>query len=218
MSPGIFNSIDLMFVCTVFFVGVASPGPSNLAIMTAAVNYGRIPSLLLAAGIVCGSLFWGILAAFGLATVLATFSNLLLLMKIAAGSYLLWLAYKSGKSAMSSGKETVLDAKVEKKGYLNLFLSGVTLHLTNPKAIFVWLSIVSIAQPNGMTMQSAFAVVFFCGVISATVFISYALLFSTKYVRNLYLKIRRGFDGVLCLCFGYAGVRMLFNKAFTQSA
>jgi len=87
------HSIDILFVCTVFFIGVASPGPSNLAIIAVAMQYGSIQALILALGIVCGSMFWGILAGFGLAANLATFSNLLILIKIIAGLHLLWLVF-----------------------------------------------------------------------------------------------------------------------------
>ena len=97
-----------------FFVGVASPGPSNLAIMAVAMQHGRVQALILSLGIVCGSMFWGILAGFGLASILATYSNLLIIMKITAGLYLLWLAFKSARSAFSK-KPIVMPALTLKK-------------------------------------------------------------------------------------------------------
>ena len=180
--------------------------------MAVAMQYGRVQALILALWIVCGSMFWGIFAGFGLAAILATYSNLLILMKIIAGLYLLWLAFKSARSALS--KEQIKLPKVTSKNKSNLrhFLSGVLLHLTNPKAIFVWLSIVSIALPAGSSMFSAFVVVLSCSIVSILVFTSYAILFSTNTARRLYLNFRTGFDGLMSVCFSYAGIRMLFGK------
>ncbi len=206
------NSIDILFVCIVFFVGVASPGPSNLAIMAVAMQHGRVQALILSLGIVCGSMFWGILAGFGLASILATYSNLLIIMKITAGLYLLWLAFKSARSAFSKKPIVMPALTLKKESNFKHFLSGILLHLTNPKAIFVWLSIVSIALPSGSSMTRAYVVVFCCSLVSIFVFTSYALLFSTKSARQLYLNFRRGFDGLMTVCFSYAGIRMLFGK------
>lgn len=207
-----FKVADLLFVCSVFFVGVASPGPSNFAIMATAMKKGRIPALILALGVVCGSLFWGVLAGFGLAAILAAYSDLLILMKIIAGLYLLWLGFKSAKSALSEQDIMMPEMTSESEGNSKYFLMGVLLHLTNPKAIFVWLSIVSIALPIGSSINNALVVVLCCSVVSVMVFTSYALLFSTVTARNTYLKFRRGIDGVMSVCFSYAGLRMLFGK------
>ena len=207
-----FNSVDLIFVCSVFFVGVASPGPSNFAIMATAMKNGRMPALILVAGVVCGSLFWGALAGFGLAAILAKYSNLLIFMKIIAGFYLLWLGFKSAKSALSKQDVTMPEVISVNEGNSKYFLTGVMLHLANPKAIFVWLTIVSIALPTGSSMMNAVAVVLCCSAVSVIVFTSYALLFSTVTARQIYLKLRRGFDGVMCACFSYAGIRMIFGK------
>ena len=206
------DTIDLVFVCTVYFIGVASPGPSNLAIMATAMQNGRKKALFLAMGVETGSLFWGVLAGFGLAAVLATYSNLLIAMKIMAGLYLLWLAFKSARSALAVHSDELAAIKVSRNSDLKHFNRGVLLHLTNPKAIFVWLSIISIGLPSGSTTASIFMVVVCCSIISTIVFAGYAFLFSTKIARETYLKFRRGFDSVMCVCFGYAGIRLLSGK------
>jgi threonine efflux protein len=215
-------SANLLLAYSLYAVGVASPGPSNLAIMATAMNTGRKPALILALGVICGSLFWGLLAAFGLTALLATYSHLLIIMKLVGGCYLLWLAYRSARSAisMSSPSGSVL-AQIESND-INIFLRGACIHLTNPKAIFVWLSIVTLSMPTyspaagaltGATQAGdALIVVLGCGVLGAVVFGSYALLFSTARARRIYVKLRRWFEGVLALLFGYAGYRVLTSK------
>lgn len=200
----------LLLAWTAYVVGTASPGPSNLAIMATAMNAGRGPALCLAAGVVTGSWFWGVAAAFGLSAVLATYSQALVAIKILGGLYLLWLALKSARSAWSAKEKAGGQAVHQSPG--RTFLRGTAMHLTNPKAIFVWMSIVSMALPAGAQARDAWQVVAGCAVLGLCVFIGYALLFSAPLARRVYGRLRRWFEGTLALVFGYAGLRMLLSR------
>ena len=72
--PTEFLSPGLTIALTAYAIGVASPGPSNMAIMATAMSQGRQYALALAAGVVCGSVAWGLLAAFGLSSLIRTYS------------------------------------------------------------------------------------------------------------------------------------------------
>ena len=52
-----------------YFVGAASPGPSNIAIMQISLEKGRGAGLALGLGVLTASVFWGNLTAFGLVSV-----------------------------------------------------------------------------------------------------------------------------------------------------
>ena len=58
--------------------------------------------MALALGVATGSFTWALLTVFGLSAILATYASALLAIKIFGGLYLLWLAYKSLRSATSS--------------------------------------------------------------------------------------------------------------------
>lgn len=203
----------LLVAYAAYFIGTASPGPSNVAIMGTAMNAGRIPALVLASGILAGSLLWGLLAALGLSTVLATYSSVLVAMKILGGLYLLWLAWKSARSAISRNAAMASGLTPNPSSHFRTFLRGATMHLTNPKAIFVWLSIVTLALPPNAKNSDALLVVAGCSVIGAGVFGSYAIAFSAPFARFAYQALRRWLDGALAMAFGYAGIRMLLFKA-----
>jgi threonine/homoserine/homoserine lactone efflux protein len=93
-----------------------------------------------------------------------------------------------------------------------LYLRGLLLHLTNPKAILVWMSIVSLAMSPASGAHTA-PVVLGCMAIGVSVFSSYALLFSTASARRVYLAIRRWLDGSLAIMFGIAGFKLLTSKS-----
>jgi threonine/homoserine/homoserine lactone efflux protein len=98
---------------------------------------------------------------------------------------------------------------VHADGYVRTCARGLALHLTNPKAIFVWLSFVSLALPPGAGQLDALAVVGRCGLISTSVFGAYALLFSTGAARRGYQAAERPINALLAGLFGLAGLRML---------
>ncbi|WP_460116298.1 LysE family translocator [Pseudomonas sp. H2_D02] len=78
-----------------YVLAAASPGPSNMAIMDVAMRDGRTRALMLASGVITGSLFWAILAATGISALLAAYAQALLLIKVVGGVYLLYLALRA---------------------------------------------------------------------------------------------------------------------------
>jgi len=203
---------NLWIAYSACLLGMASPGPSNLAIMGVAMNAGRLPALALSVGVLAGSLVWGLLASFGLASVLAAYSSALIIMKLGAAIYLLWLAYKAARSALSTQDPLTAALPTHEAGYVRLFLRGAGMHLTNPKAIFVWLSIVSMGLPAAPKVTDSLAIVAGCASIGMFVFGTYAMVFSTPLARTIYRSLRRWFEAALALLFGYAGIRMLLSE------
>lgn len=198
-----------------FLIGVASPGPSVLAVMGMAMAQGRTRALALAAGVVSGSLFWGLCAALGLAALMQRYAAALMLVKAIGGLYLLWMAWQAARKAL---RGTRADAGLEAgpaPGYRHLYLRGAAMHLTNPKAVVVWLSVVSLAIPAGAAASDALTFVASCVPLSAAIFTCYALAFSTSPARRAYRAGERGINAVLAGMFGYAGLRMLLSTSIT---
>ncbi|MET3228246.1 UNVERIFIED_ORG: threonine/homoserine/homoserine lactone efflux protein [Burkholderia sp. 1263] len=214
MTASTFLTADVLIAYSAYFVGTASPGPSNLAIMSLAMSAGRKSALTFALGVVSGSFFWALLASLGLSAVLASYSECLVAIKIAGGLYLLWLGFKSARSAFSAGALPANTVRQDEP-LGRLYLRGLLLHLTNPKAILVWLSIVSLAMaPDGGASHVSHTapVVLGCMCIGVSVFSSYAVLFSTASARRVYVAIRRWLDGSLAIMFGIAGIKLLTSK------
>jgi threonine/homoserine/homoserine lactone efflux protein len=194
---------------TAFAVGVASPGPSVLAVMGTAMAQGRTRALALTSGIVCGSLWWGLCAAFGLAALMERWSGALAVVKIIGGLYLLWMAWQAARKVR--GTTGTVAASPVREGYARTCARGLAMHLTNPKSIVVWLSVVSLALPAGARPADALAFVASCAAISTTIFCCYALAFSSDAARRAYRAGERWVNAVLAGVFAYAGVRMLLR-------
>lgn len=200
----------LLLVYAVYLIAVASPGPSTMAIMGTAMDQGRDAATILALGIVTGSMTWAAFAATGVSTVLAAWAPAIFTIKIAGGLYLLWLAWKSARSALAPSSPQVqaaLDAPA-----ITLYRKGVLLHLTNPKAILGWIAIMSLGLQQDSAPETIAAILGGCAILGLAVNVGYALLFSTKVMRRIWQKSRRWIDGALAATFGYGGIRLLLSK------
>jgi threonine/homoserine/homoserine lactone efflux protein len=204
-------SPPLAVALAVYAIGVASPGPSNMAIMATAMSQGRPHAMAMALGVVCGSLLWGLAAAFGLSTILQTYSWTLILLKILGGLYMLLLSWKAARAALQV-QVVNLPARFGGASKRGCFARGMGMHLTNPKAVFVWLSIVALALPPGASQRQAFGVVACCAVIGLSVFFGYALAFSTALARRIYVKAHRWLNVMLSAVFAFAGFRLLLSR------
>ena len=201
---------QIALVYGTYLIATASPGPSNMAIMARAMRSGRRPALVLAAGVVTGSLFWAILAATGVSAVLTAYAQALVALKIAGGLYLLWLASRAAKSAMKRGHDAGGVALAdEQPRYRSLYRQGVLMHIGNPKAILSWVAIMSLGLREQSPAQGPLMVVGGCVFLGILVFGGYAILFSTPAMVALYARLRRGIEGVLSLVFAVAGLRLL---------
>ncbi|MEN0099996.1 MAG: LysE family translocator, partial [Brucella pseudogrignonensis] len=102
LSPAAYQ---LLLVYTTYVIAAGSPGPSNMRIMSVAMNQGRKAGLMFAAGVVTGSIFWGLMAATGVSAILTRFAEALIVLKIFGGLYLLYLAFKAARAAMTSDEK-----------------------------------------------------------------------------------------------------------------
>ncbi|MCZ4431242.1 LysE family translocator [Agrobacterium sp. SOY23] len=201
---------QLALVYGTYLIATASPGPSNMAIMATAMRDGRLPALALAAGVITGSLFWAILTATGLSAVLTAYAQALFVIKIVGGAYLLYLAFRAGRSALKPVSDfagTITERAVPR--YRSLYRQGLFMHIGNPKAILSWIAIMSLGfradAPAGMLP----AIIGGCAILGVTVFGGYALLFSTSSMIALYTRLRRWIESVLSAVFAVAGLKLL---------
>lgn len=206
-------SHELILIYTTYFVATASPGPSNMAIMGTAMKQGRGSALALAGGVIGGSMLWALLAACGVLTVLATFAQLLVILKIGGGLYLLWLASKAGRSALRKpdAPEFAQHSGTPAQ-YGRMFRQGLLMHVGNPKAILTWVAIMSVALKPEAASSTLPMIIAGCAGICVLVFCGYALLFSTAPMATFYRKIRRGLDALLACCFAIAGLKLVFSR------
>lgn len=199
--------VHLTLIMTAALIASASPGPATLAIAGTSMRAGRRVGLALAAGILTGSLFWSIGAAAGLSAVMLANVWLLELVRYCGAAYLLFLAFKSARSALMSGEAELQGLATA--SLRSAYGRGLALHLTNPKAILFFGSLYAFGIPADATLSDLALIVIAIALQSTVVFFGYATLFSSPAIVRGYLKLRRWFEGAFAVAFGYAGFRIL---------
>jgi len=206
--------VHLTLIMIAAFIAVASPGPAVLAIAGTSMRAGRRTGLVFASGVTTGSLAWSIGAAAGLSAVMLANAWLIEAIRWFGAGYLLFLAFKSARAAITPGDDAMPQGLALTPGR-RAYARGLALHLTNPKAILFFGSLYSFGVPIDASVSDLAMVVVLVGFQSAIVLHGYALLFSNPVVVRGYLKLRRWFEGAFALAFGYAGVRILTAKLQT---
>ncbi|WP_426117031.1 LysE family translocator [Pseudomonas sp. DSP3-2-2] len=204
---------NLLLVFTAYIVGAASPGPSNMRIMGVAMHQGRRSALILAAGVISGSFFWGSLAATGVSAVLTQYAQALVVLKVVGGIYLLFLAIKAGRSALTSDEKLATQlATVPSVSGFRLYQRGLLMHLTNPKALLGWVATMTLGLGPGASSMTVAVILAGCAMLSITIFCGYAIVFSTAPMIRGYRKARRWIEGTLAMVFGAAGLKLLLAR------
>jgi threonine/homoserine/homoserine lactone efflux protein len=202
---------QLFVVWGAYLIATASPGPAVLAIIGTSISRGRSSGMALALGVLTGSYTWAMLAAAGLSALIRTYGSALFILKIAGGLYLLWLAFKALKAAMRKETESALPLEKQPPSLRRLYFKGLGIHLTNPKAIFSWLTLVSIGTPQDAPHVMP-VLVGGCMVLGVVIFMGFALLFSIEPVHRGYKKARRSIEAAMAGFFAFAGLRLLTAK------
>lgn len=205
---------QLLIVYAAYVIAAGSPGPSNMRIMNVAMARGRGAALMLASGVVCGSIFWGLMASTGISALLAKYAQALIVLQIFGGLYLLFLAFKAGRSALTSNDKVAARALADDVTVSSgeLFPQGLLMHLANPKAVLAWIALVTLGIGPNSPWQTVGAILGGCAVLSVIIFCGYAIVFSTPAMVALYRRCRRWIESLLAMFFAFAGLRMLLSR------
>ena len=202
----------ILLAYSAFLLAIASPGPNILAVIGTSMSVGRPSGMSLAMGVAAGSFTWALLTVFGLSALLATYASALLAIKIFGGLYLLWLAYKSLKSATSKHDIDATELAGGRRTPIGYFKRGYIIQMTNPKAALAWIAIISLGLKDGAPLWVGAAIVLGTFILSIAIHLMYAIAFSTPAMVRLYSKSRRAIQGVLGTFFAFAGLRLLTSR------
>ena len=199
--------VNLWIVIGASTLGALMPGPATLAIAGTSLKYGRIRGLAMAWGVTTGSMIWATAAGLGIGAGLAANHWLFEIVRYLGVAYLLWLGWGLAQSALTSRELEPQDV-----GATSVWLAwskGALIHLTNPKALIFWGSILAIGQKPGAPPHAVIEVLVICITIDVILESSYAFLYSNASLTRGYLRLRRVFDSVFALFFAGAAIELL---------
>lgn len=196
-------NLYLLFL-TVATLTVLSPGPGVLMTLTNALRYGLRGTIGGILGIAFGALLVAGISATTLGAVLAASALAFTVLKLAGAAYLIYL----GARLWRSPPVPVASEQAHQASFKRRFLEGLSLQLTNPKAIFFFLSVFPqfIEGEAGFVRQFALLVLTYA-VLVVVIHTGYALF---AHQARAWLTSERGgrtvnrLGGATFMCFGVA--------------
>jgi threonine/homoserine/homoserine lactone efflux protein len=130
-----------LFAFTVLVLN-ATPGVDVIYTVTRTLQDGARAGLVASAGIAAGCVVHALLAAFGLAALLAVSQLAFALLKWAGAAYLAWLAWGMLRAAWrgDAGASTAADSPVPPPDLRAVFRQGLLTNLLNPKVALFFLA------------------------------------------------------------------------------
>ena len=141
----------LEFFIAAIVVALA-PGPDNLFVLAQSATYGAKAGICIICGLCTGILVQTSLLVLGVSALIAASPKAFFVIQCLGAAYLLYLAYKSfqvraGMVKLDAGGESAQSKDLSLK---RLYLRGIIMNLTNPKAILFALSFI----PPAVKMDS----------------------------------------------------------------
>ena len=132
--------VDLWVSLTVAAAVLAvAPGPDNLFVLLQSAMYGARAGIFVTLGLCVGVFIQTMLAAFGVAAVVAASPTLLMIIQFAGAAYLLYLAWGAWRApAGGSGDESA--SKYPRLTGFQLWRRGILMNITNPKVLIFFLA------------------------------------------------------------------------------
>lgn len=128
------TSVLLLYVGTWFLVAL-TPGPAVFCAMSQATRHGFRASVAGILGTQAGNLVFFICIALGLVTLLQTASVLFEALRVLGALYLGWLGAKILLRTFRRETAEVVATTTKRPVFPGLFLQGLAIQLTNPKAL-----------------------------------------------------------------------------------
>ena len=190
-------------------IGVLSPGPGVALILSVATTRGRLHSILTCAGIAAGSTVLALGTILGLGLLISEIAWSMTAIKFIGAAYMIWLAYKSFKSAATPARAPV---KVTTGAACRSAAAGLLMQITNPKASVYWLAAIALAGRS--TAPWPIIALFLLGSTSNSFFGHgiWAMGLSSRPFLALYTRARRWVDRVLGAFFAFVAFKLATSE------
>lgn len=127
----------LGFIAIALFVTL-TPGPAVILALSNSLTYGPIRAMIGSLGNATGLVAVAITTTAGLGAILITSATAFLVLKLAGAGYLIYLGLKQWHSQGTAFDDVAQGPKGASAG--KLFLKGVSVAITNPKAILFFIA------------------------------------------------------------------------------
>lgn len=201
--------LALSGILAAMFIGAVSPGPSFVLVSRIAITSSRKAGLAAALGMGLGGFIFATLAVAGLTAMLLKVQWLYVLLKLAGGAYLLYLAWAIWRGANDSLH--VSNDKSPAYSPARSFKTALVVQLSNPKTAIVYASIFAAMLPSDPARWLLVAIPVLVSLVEASWYAVVAFVFSADKPQSIYLKSKSWIDRTAGAVIGILGTRLVFE-------
>jgi len=200
----------LFAILGALLIGAISPGPSFVFVVRTAVAQSRADGFAAAIGMGVGAALFGALALLGLRTLMTEAAGLYMVLKIAGGIYLVYLAYRIWRGA----SEPVEMMRNGARGSSNIgrsFGLALATQMSNPKIVAVFGAVFAALLPAERPLWLDLALPALIFVQETGWYALVAFAFSSARPRAVYLGAKVWIDRFAGAVIGALGIRLILE-------
>lgn len=206
---------SLVPILTISALAWLTPGPNMFAVIGASLEQGRPHGVAVAAGLTIATAVWVTFALTGATFVFVLFPQAATLLKLAGALYLIWLGFKSLRSAMTAEAPSQAIASAPRLLRRSVW-TGFAVSITNPKSALFFGSIFAAFIPPASTVPTLIAFGLVC---IAQTFVQHtitAYVFSGRAMANAFTRFRRAISALFGTAFLAMGAYVAFSELRRQ--
>jgi len=185
----------LLLVTVIHTLAAASPGPDFVLVSQQTLVNGKKAGLLCSLGISLGLSIHIVYSVFGLATVIANSADLLWIIKILGGSYLIFLGWKGVRAKPVNTK--MKGRLIKKYSSLKYIGTGFVCNALNPKAPIYFVSLFTLVLSSDMPLYQLAVYGVWIMIIQLAWFSLLASLLSYPKVSRVFRRAGHWLDRIL---------------------
>lgn len=205
------SAIFLTVACA-HFLALLSPGPDFLMIVKSAIRNGARNSIGVAAGIAAANAVYIALCLVGVGSILANSLAVLVVLKIAGGLFLTYIAYLALKAKREDYRaiaETVVGSDGGSSSFFREFLAGFLSGILNPKNLLFYLSLFTVVLTKDVNMAFKIGLGLWMTTVVFAWDVFIIVLLSKHEVRRRFAKFAYYIDKFTGLVLGAIGVSIV---------
>ena len=201
---------SLATIVVLNLLGALSPGPDTILITRLATK-SRRHAVAAVTGNQVGVLMWTSLTVLGAAALLTAFPQLLGLVQLLGGSWLVYMGYftfKAGWDSRSAVPMSLAEQEAQLGRLRHTFRTGLATNLSNPKIVLFLSALIAPLLPASPSIGVAITLILAMSFSCYVMFVIIAFVVSTKAVRRKLLAAGPWIDIAAGSFFMIAGVAL----------
>lgn len=199
-------ALILLPLALAHFAAAASPGPSFVLIARTAVARSRGAAIRMSLGLGFGALFWAAAALFGLSILFKVAPWTFLVLKVAGGLFLIWIAVQLWRHAKAP--ITFEAPGVAARSAVGDVRHGFLVQIANPKvSVFFGSVFVTLVPPEApLALLGALLAIIF--VVETLWYVAVSTVFAVPQVQSRYTRAKTWVDRACGGFLGLLGLRL----------